>query len=471
MRGVGYRVAVVVAAAVWVCRPAAGAWHSEAWSQARITESVETQVWECVAGGFGKVEMVFCGQPAGGSPSCSVLSGVLANGAELRALDVMNAMRERDWAFKGSREAPACFWRWGNQLVVPGVGGGEWDNCVQAKAYMVADLEQQDWLAVEPTWFAGREEAARLDGEAYWDVDEALVEVVAPGNFFDYTPVRDLVGIGIGRTRVETCSWVIRTSETGVVTLAVLDSAGNAQTISGTNLQTVYSMATNLNIEEGWDSTYYGWQPVRDLAGLMECQAGLAQQVGANGAAAGSVAWVGEGEGETWSEAQANAEGAWHEVTNAAGATAWSVYSEGSVTVEPDGTTNFYAKVYRSDGLRLWIPSTIGHPLRDGGPTAIIDMTGLVFVTAIGALAGDEWSANGYSFSEDTWWVADEWTDSYVGDGKVESDVYGQGSSIPAWCAEPTPGDPDLSFRRKGFVAGDPANNRAMAVACPEFEY
>jgi len=93
-----------------------------------------------------------------------------------------------------------------------------------------------------------------------WTVTGLCAYVSAPTNYFEWTPWRQLNGAGTNLPRVVDCSWTITTTNTSVITQAVIDVWGGSRTISGTNGQVVTLPATNVNILSGFGVLDYTWK-------------------------------------------------------------------------------------------------------------------------------------------------------------------------------------------------------------------
>ena len=93
-----------------------------------------------------------------------------------------------------------------------------------------------------------------------WTVTGLLDYVNAPTNWCEYTPYRSLNGAGPNYERVEQNCWTISTNVAGVVTQSVCDMWGQANSITGTNGETVCRYVTNENILASFATTDYGWR-------------------------------------------------------------------------------------------------------------------------------------------------------------------------------------------------------------------
>lgn len=97
---------------------------------------------------------------------------------------------------------------------------------------------------------------------AYTDM---LIRASCPTNWGDYTPWRSLGGGTGALTRVETGSWSFAVAGTSTVD----DACGYAHTVAHTAGQVVVWACTNSQIQEGFDSSDYGYKHFPALAGQL----------------------------------------------------------------------------------------------------------------------------------------------------------------------------------------------------------
>lgn len=79
-----------------------------------------------------------------------------------------------------------------------------------------------------------------------------------PTNYFQYTPARETIGLGVGIGRIVTTSWRIATSAAGIVTQTTVNACGDTVAVAGTNGQYVSAICTNDEIQAGFTSLDYG---------------------------------------------------------------------------------------------------------------------------------------------------------------------------------------------------------------------
>jgi len=267
--------------------------------------------------------------------------------------------------------------------------------------------------------------------------------VGAPTNWFEYTPFRDLDGVGVGKENVITSRWTIATTSIVAVTITVTDSWGNSQTISGTNTEVVVSTATNGNIEAGFTHLDYGWLHVTSLFSKV-VWFGVRGQIGL----AVNSNWVEYTSNEstttnTWSDTKTLAE-------NALGATATNSYSPvDDFIIYTEGRLSYQAGIFTHETRLLGAGdrfvdfntnSTLSF-IADGYMKAETHAQGANFAEF------DNYGVTGLTSNEtfDRLYVSGT---TNLSDGEIRSDILGSTAAPSPWCIEPTSA---TNFPARGF--------------------
>jgi hypothetical protein len=106
--------------------------------------------------------------------------------------------------------------------------------------------------------------ATGLNSNVELTISNMLTNVGAPTNYLEYTPLRQLDGVGYPYGRFVTNTWQMGVNS-GTNTRSVTDYTGGVHSVTFTNDVPYTLVITNDNIQEGFSELDYGWRYMQEV--------------------------------------------------------------------------------------------------------------------------------------------------------------------------------------------------------------
>ena len=393
-----------------------------------------TNYWESVIGGItnGISESYV------GTATNIVITNIALNIKDLRILDSYLAIKERVDALGGAYPNVPTFFRKDYQYAGrPEASVSERDNLIEHKEWVVYSVNGFDWIdlgaygtnyttnSVLDNFLTNNVNANVSSAEL--TISNLCGNLSLPANYFDFTPYRQLNGVGYPYGHLVTQSWTLVGA--GSVTNTVVDYSGVTHTLTGTGGVEVNTIATN-DVLDGWSELDYGWKHWTNVvAQLVQTwsSAGDVDGSGTNG--------FGVSNDGSWSAAIAD-------VTDTPLFTAiYGTIGAYDPKDFPDGLQQWLAYSYQSEWLYklAGLPTNINKSVEFYVKPVKIALSALYTNNSV-------FDANGYDITENEmrWWSTSGMTNTAT---VYAQDVLGSGITVPTWAIDPDNGSTNQTAR------------------------